>query len=58
VLDSAEGVFLRDIDGNELLDAFSGLWCVNTGYDNASIFESAAMQVARLPYATSYFHSG
>ena len=32
VLESASGAFLRDAAGNELLDAFSGLWCVNVGY--------------------------
>lgn len=58
VLESADGVFLRDIDGKELLDAFSGLWCVNTGYGHQSIVEAATMQMARLPYATSYFHFG
>jgi adenosylmethionine-8-amino-7-oxononanoate aminotransferase len=58
VLESAQGVFLRDIEGNELLDAFSGLWCVNTGYGHQSIVEAAAKQMARLPYATGYFHFG
>ncbi|MEZ2350356.1 aspartate aminotransferase family protein [Caballeronia sp. RCC_10] len=58
VLDSADGVFLRDIEGNQLLDAFSGLWCVNTGYGQASIVEAATKQMAKLPYATGYFHFG
>jgi adenosylmethionine-8-amino-7-oxononanoate aminotransferase len=58
ILDSADGVFLRDIEGKTLLDAFSGLWCVNTGYGHASIVEAAAKQMAKLPYATGYFHFG
>lgn len=58
VLESGHGAFLRDMDGNELLDAFSGLWCVNTGYGQESIVKVAAEQMARLPYATSYFHFG
>jgi adenosylmethionine-8-amino-7-oxononanoate aminotransferase len=56
VLESGHGAYLRDSDGNELLDAFSGLWCVNTGYGQESIVKVAAEQMARLPYATSYFH--
>jgi len=28
VLDSARGMFVRDAQGRELLDAFAGLWCV------------------------------
>lgn len=56
VLDAGHGAWLRDIDGNEVLDAFSGLWCVNVGYGQASIVEAAARQMTKLPYATTYFH--
>ncbi len=56
VLESGRGAYLRDSDGNELLDAFSGLWCVNVGYGHESIVRAAAEQMARLPYATGYFH--
>src|SRR5579864_1107452 len=58
ILESASGSFLRDADGNELLDAFSGLWCVNVGYGQQSIVEAATAQMNRLPYATGYFHFG
>lgn len=58
VLESANGMFLRDAAGNQLFDAFSGLWCVNTGYGHASIVEAATRQMAKLPYATGYFHYG
>ncbi|CAD6528882.1 Putrescine--pyruvate aminotransferase [Paraburkholderia kirstenboschensis] len=58
VLESASGAFLRDAAGNELLDAFSGLWCVNVGYGQQSIVEAATAQMKKLPYATSYFHFG
>jgi len=55
---SAEGVHLIDIDGRRVQDAFSGLWCVNVGYGHQSIVQAAAEQMARLPYATGYFHFG
>ncbi|MFL9869873.1 aspartate aminotransferase family protein [Paraburkholderia fungorum] len=58
VLESAHGAFLRDAAGNELLDAFSGLWCVNVGYGQQSIVDAATAQMQKLPYATSYFHFG
>lgn len=58
ILESAHGVFLRDAAGNELLDAFSGLWCVNVGYGQSSIVAAATEQMERLPYATGYFHFG
>jgi adenosylmethionine-8-amino-7-oxononanoate aminotransferase len=56
ILESAHGVYLRDTDGRELLDAFSGLWCVNVGYGQESIVRAAAEQMTKLPYATGYFH--
>ncbi len=58
VLSSAKGAYLRDANGRELLDAFSGLWCVNTGYGHESIVRVAAEQMSRLPYATGYFSYG
>lgn len=55
ILESGHGAYLRDAEGNELLDAFSGLWCVNVGYGQESIVRVAAEQMSRLPYATGYF---
>ena len=31
ILESGKGVYLTDSNGNELLDAFAVLWCVNAG---------------------------
>jgi adenosylmethionine-8-amino-7-oxononanoate aminotransferase len=58
ILQSGNGMWLTDADGNRLLDAFAGLWCVNVGYGQESIVEAAVEQMRRLPYATGYFHFG
>jgi adenosylmethionine-8-amino-7-oxononanoate aminotransferase len=58
LLQSGKGMWLTDMEGRELLDAFAGLWCVNVGYGHDSIVEVAAEQMRRLPYATGYFHFG
>jgi len=58
ILTEGKGVWLRDADGRELLDAFAGLWCVNTGYGQQSIVDVAMEQMQRLPYATGYFSFG
>lgn len=55
ILTEGRGAYLTDSKGHELLDAFSGLWCVNTGYGQQSIVDAAAAQLRRLPYATGYF---
>jgi len=56
ILSSGDGMWLTDIDGRRVLDAFAGLWCVNVGYGQESIVEAAAAQMRQLPYATGYFH--
>ncbi|MCE7796280.1 aminotransferase class III-fold pyridoxal phosphate-dependent enzyme [Sphingobium sufflavum] len=58
ILQSGKGMWLTDIDGNTVLDAFAGLWCVNVGYGHDSIVDVAAEQMRRLPYATGYFSFG
>ena len=58
VLESGHGCTLRDSDGNELLDAFAGLWCVNIGYGQQSVVDAATEQLRKLPYATGYFSFG
>jgi adenosylmethionine-8-amino-7-oxononanoate aminotransferase len=55
ILKSGQGAYLTDIDGNTLLDAFAGLWCVNVGYGQQSVVEAATRQMSQLPYATGYF---
>ena len=39
VITRAEGVYLWDSDGNRLLDAMAGLWCVNVGYGRDELAE-------------------
>ncbi|MEO5796316.1 MAG: aspartate aminotransferase family protein [Rhodoferax sp.] len=56
VLQAGHGAWLTDSQGNKLLDAFAGLWCVNVGYGQESVVQAAAEQMRQLPYATGYFH--
>jgi taurine-pyruvate aminotransferase len=47
---SAKGCFLVDQNGNRMLDALAGLWCVNIGYGRSEIGEVAARQMSELNY--------
>jgi putrescine aminotransferase len=58
LLQSGKGAYLTDREGRTLIDGFSGLWCVNVGYGQQSVVDAATEQMARLPYATGYFHFG
>jgi adenosylmethionine-8-amino-7-oxononanoate aminotransferase len=56
ILTAAQGIWLTDGKGHQLLDAFAGLWCVNVGYGQETVVQAAADQMRKLPYATGYFH--
>lgn len=55
VLSRGEGVYVWDDQGNKLLDAFAGLWCVNIGYGRSELAEAAARQMRELAYYNSFF---
>ncbi|MGR3761323.1 aspartate aminotransferase family protein [Roseobacteraceae bacterium NS-SX3] len=58
VIKTASGVFIEDRDGNRLLDAFSGLYCVNAGYGRQEIAEAIADQARELAYYHAYVGHG
>ena len=58
IISKASGVFIEDRDGNKLLDAFAGLYCVNVGYGRQEIAEAIADQARELAYYHSYVGHG
>ncbi len=57
VITSARGVMLTDSEGNEMLDAMAGLWCVNIGYGRDELAEAAGRQMRELPYYNTFFQT-
>ncbi|PKM01984.1 MAG: aspartate aminotransferase family protein, partial [Gammaproteobacteria bacterium HGW-Gammaproteobacteria-7] len=55
ILTRGEGVYVWDDQGNKLLDAFAGLWCVNIGYGRRELGEAASKQMTQLAYYNSFF---
>jgi putrescine aminotransferase len=55
IITRADGVYIYDADGNEILDGMSGLWCVNAGYGRDELVDAAARQMRELPYYNSFF---
>ncbi|RUM99649.1 aspartate aminotransferase family protein [Pseudaminobacter arsenicus] len=51
----ANGPFIYDSEGKELLDGMAGLWCVNVGYGRNELAEAAYSQMKELPYYNSFF---
>ncbi len=57
VIDRAEGVYIYDSDGEGMLDAMSGLWCMNMGYGRQELIDAAQEQFGKLPYYNSFFNT-
>ena len=55
ILTRGEGAYVWDAEGNQLLDAFAGLWCVNLGYGRKELGEAASKQMTQLAYYNSFF---
>ncbi len=58
IIQTAEGCYVTDRDGNRLLDAFAGLFCVNIGYGRQEVAEAIAAQARELAYYHSYVGHG
>ena len=55
VITQADGIYIWDGKGNKILDAMSGLWCVNVGYGRKDLAEVAYKQMQDLPYYNTFF---
>jgi putrescine aminotransferase len=57
VITRSEGIYIWDSTGQRMLDAMSGLWCVNAGYGRRELADAAARQMMALPYYNSFFQT-
>ena len=55
VIVKADGVWLQDSDGNQILDGMAGLWCVNIGHGRKEIAEAVFQQMQDLSYYNTFF---
>ncbi|MEM8789250.1 MAG: aminotransferase class III-fold pyridoxal phosphate-dependent enzyme [Pseudomonadota bacterium] len=58
IITGGEGAHIIDRDGNRLLDAFAGLYCVNVGYGRREISDAIAQQAQDLAYYHAYVGHG
>ncbi|MDQ2779589.1 MAG: aspartate aminotransferase family protein [Pseudomonadota bacterium] len=57
VIQRAENIYLWDTEGHKLLDAMSGLWCVNVGYGQQTLIDAATKQLHELPFYNAFFQT-
>lgn len=54
MLAAAKGMYYTSIDGRQILDGTSGLWCVNAGHGRPEIADAVSRQLLSLDYAPSF----
>ncbi|MCX7276176.1 MAG: aspartate aminotransferase family protein [Burkholderiales bacterium] len=54
IITSAKGCYYTDIDGRQILDGLSGLWCSGLGHGRAELTAAAAHQMATLDYSPAF----
>ena len=57
IITRAENIYLWDSEGHKILDAMSGLWCVNVGYGQQALVNAAARQMQELPFYNAFFQT-
>ena len=57
VIVRGEGIYVWDSEGARMLDAMSGLWCVNVGYGRRELADVAHKQMMTLPFYNSFFQT-
>lgn len=57
VITRADDIYIWDSEGHKILDAMSGLWCVNAGYGRRELADAAHQQMLTLPFYNSFFQT-
>jgi len=57
VIVRGDNIWLWDSEGHKILDAMSGLWCVNVGYGRRELIDAATAQMERLAFYNSFFQT-
>lgn len=50
IMQSGQGIYLQDTDGNTLIDAVAGLWCVNVGYGRQELADAMSDAAKNMGY--------
>src|SRR5699024_10049055 len=50
----ADGIYLKDIEGRNYIDAMSSLWNVNIGHGRTELAEAAKAQMEKLAFSSTF----
>jgi putrescine aminotransferase len=57
IITRADNIYAWDSEGERVLDAMSGLWCVNVGYGQQALIDAATRQMQELPFYNAFFQT-
>ncbi|MGV8842892.1 MAG: aspartate aminotransferase family protein [Pseudomonas sp.] len=57
IITKGQGVYVWDSEGNQILDAMAGLWCVAIGYGREELADAASKQMRELPFYNLFFQT-
>ena len=57
IITRADNIYLWDSEGQRVLDAMSGLWCVAVGYGQRALIDAATRQLEQLPFYNAFFQT-
>jgi 4-aminobutyrate--pyruvate transaminase len=56
VIESGEGIYVRDSEGKRYIEGLAGLWNVGLGFSEPRLVQAATRQLERLPYYHNFSH--
>ncbi|WP_340671905.1 aminotransferase [Bradyrhizobium ottawaense] len=54
IIETGKGIRIQDAHGNQLIDGFAGLYCVNVGYGRTEVADAMSRQAHRLAFYHCY----
>ncbi|MFB6462873.1 aspartate aminotransferase family protein [Bradyrhizobium tunisiense] len=54
IIETGKGIRIQDASGNQFIDGFAGMYCVNVGYGRSEVAEAISRQAYRLAYYHCY----
>ncbi|AXL53443.1 aminotransferase [Paraburkholderia caffeinilytica] len=56
IIESGDGPYVVDTDGNRYFEGMSGLWCASLGFSEKRLADAAHRQMSKLPYQQTFAH--
>lgn len=56
IIESGDGIYVTDDEGNRYIEGMAGLWCAGLGFSEERLVAAATKQMAEMPYTHLFAH--